>query len=200
MTAHASTPMAADAGAPPDPVSRHLQGRAWKFGGLLDVDFEICPFHLVREWQRTADGTYRYAELGRFAMTQLDPTFPDRVEHGDLLLGEENMGFGHDHDHACASLRGAGIAAVLCESSAPYFLRNSFDHGLPVIEVPGLFADTAQHDVLAVDLAAGTVQNRTTGALHRFEPLPDFLLEMVTAGGLYPYLRERHAAGEVGRG
>ena len=187
-----------DGEALPDPVGRRLQGRAWKFGGLLDVDFEICPFRLVREWQRTADGNYRYAELGRFAMTALDPTFPDRVAPGDLLLGEENMGFGHDHDHACASLRGAGIAAVLCDSAAPYFLRNSFDHGLPVLEVPGLFADTAPHDVLAVDLAAGSVENCTTGARHRFEPLPEFLLNIVTAGGLYPYLRARHAAAAIG--
>jgi 3-isopropylmalate/(R)-2-methylmalate dehydratase small subunit len=197
MNVHLSHPAEADTRLP-DPVSRNLRGRAWKFSGLLDVDFEICPFRLVREWQRTADGNYRYAELGRFAMTTLDPDFPDKVAPGDLLLGQQNVGFGHDHDHACASLRGVGIAGVLCESAAPYFLRNSFDHGLPVIEVPGIFDATAELDVLAVDLPAGRVENHTTGDSHLFEPLPDFLLDVVTAGGLYPYLRARHGRNSAG--
>jgi 3-isopropylmalate dehydratase small subunit len=175
-------------------VTAHLlQGRAWRFPGLLDVDWEICPFNLVREWQRTESGGYRYAELGRFCMTTLDPDFPDKVRPGDFIVAQENMGFGHDHDHACASIRGAGVGAVLCVSAAPYFLRNSFDHGLPVLEIPDVFDRVAQHDRLAVDLAAGRIENLTQGTTLRFEPVPAFLREILAAGGLYPYLRRRRS-------
>lgn len=175
-----------------------LHGRAWRFPGLLDVDWEICPFHLVREWQRAGPGIYRYAELGRYCMTTLDPEFPDKVRPGDFILAEENMGFGHDHDHACASIKGAGVGAVLCASAAPYFLRNSFDHGLPVLEVPGMFDQVGQHDELTVDLAAGRVDDLTRGTSFAFAPVPEFLREILAAGGLYPYLRARQASEPAG--
>lgn len=176
-------------------TSAPLHGRVWKFPGLLDVDFEICPFRLVREWQRTEDGTYRYAELGRYCMTTLDPDFPDKVSPGDFIVAQENMGFGHDHDHACAGIKGAGVSAVLCESSAPYFLRNSFDHGLPVIEIDGIFDAVNQNDVLTVDLAQGRLVNTTQSSSLTFEPVPDFLCEIVDAGGLYPYRRAQRQDG-----
>lgn len=175
-----------------------LKGRAWRFPGLLDVDWEICPFNLVREWQRAGPGIYRYAELGRYCMTTVDPEFPDKVRPGDFIVAEENMGFGHDHDHACASIKGAGVGAVLCASAAPYFLRNSFDHGLPVLEIPDVFDRIAQHDSLEVDLAAGRVHNLTQATTLTFEPVPGFLREILAAGGLYPYLRGRQAAEPTG--
>lgn len=170
-----------------------LEGNAWKFPGLLDVDWEICPFNLVREWQRAGPGIYRYAELGRYCMTAVDPEFPDKVRPGDFIVAQQNMGFGHDHDHACASIKGAGVGAVLCESSAPYFLRNSFDHGLPVLEIPGVFDRVEQADRLRVDLTTGRLDNLTQGTALEFEPVPQFLREILAAGGRYPYLRALQA-------
>jgi 3-isopropylmalate dehydratase small subunit len=175
-----------------------LEGRAWRFPGLLDVDWEICPFNLVREWQRVGTGSYRYEELGRYCMTAVDPQFPDKVRPGDFIIAEENMGFGHDHDHACASIKGAGVGAVLCASAAPYFLRNSFDHGLPVLEIPGVFTRVAQYDKLVVDLAGGRVHNLSQATTFTFEPVPKFLREILAAGGRYPYLRAQQARASAG--
>ena len=98
------------------------------------------------------------------------------------------MGHGHDHDHGCLALLGAGVGGVICESAAPYFLRNSIEHGLPVVELPGVFAAVAQGDALEVDLAAGTFRNLRSGAQLSFAPAPDFILEIVAAGGIYPLL------------
>jgi 3-isopropylmalate dehydratase small subunit len=47
-------------------------------------------------------------------MTKVDPDFPKKVHPGDLIIAEY-MGFGHDHDHACLSILGAGVVAVICE-------------------------------------------------------------------------------------
>ncbi len=160
-----------------------LRGNAWVFPGLLDIDFEICSYNLVRDLR--ADTA---AALGAYCMVNVDPEFPQKVKKGDFIVAGENMGYGHDHDHGCLALLGAGVGGVICESAAPYFLRNSIEHGLPVVELPGVFAAVAQGDALEVDLAAGTFRNLRSGAQLSFAPAPDFILEIVAAGGIYPLL------------
>jgi 3-isopropylmalate dehydratase small subunit len=109
------------------------------------------------------------------------------------------MGYGHDHDHGCLSILGAGVGAVLCESAAPYFLRNSIEHGLPVVELPGIVAATLQGDALEVDLTAGSVHNVRSGAELTFAPPPDFIMEMILAGGVYPLMKRMAAEGRLRR-
>ena len=48
-----------------------------------------------------------------------------------------------------------------------------------------------------MDLKAGTVKNLTSGKTMKFSPYPDFLLEIIEAGGLYPLLRKLLPKGEV---
>jgi 3-isopropylmalate/(R)-2-methylmalate dehydratase small subunit len=165
-------------------VDLQLSGQAWCFGGLLDVDWEICP-RGVKEILRERGGPITDEDYGKYCMNVVDPTFAERVQKGDFLVGQEGFGYGHDHDHACRSVKGAGVGAVLCNSSTPYFLRNSFNHGLLVIEIPGIFAATSTGDDLSVDLETGTVTNKSTGWSTSFPVIPDFLLEVIEAGDVY---------------
>jgi 3-isopropylmalate/(R)-2-methylmalate dehydratase small subunit len=166
-----------------------LRGRTWRFEGLLDVDWEICPLKYDSEF-RTVRLTYeeRLKALGRYCLTVLDKDFPDKVHPGDFVVGGEGTGYGHDHDHACLSLIGAGVGAILCESTNNNFKRNSIHHGLPVIEVKGIMSETKTGDELEVALVKGTVRNLTTGKILTFSPYPSFILEMLEEGGLYPQL------------
>ena len=178
-------------------MSRVINGKAWVFDGLLDVDWEICSFDTflsLREKGQPVD----YEGLGKYCMVNLDPDFPTKVQPGDFIVAGENMGYGHDHDHACKSIKGSGVGAVLCESTNSYFLRNSLDHGLPVIEVPGIKNSVGQGERLELDLERGTVKSLDSDTLLEFNPYPEFLLEMLDKGGLYPLLEERVKAGELG--
>ena len=169
-----------------------LRGRTWKFTGVLDVDWEICSYLLVRQLQEK--GPVTEDDLAPHCLVNVDPDFPKKVKRGDFVVAGPNMGYGHDHDHASMALKGVGVAAVLCESSAPYFLRNSIDHGLPVIEIPGVMDLVDQGDELSIDLRAGRIDNLTkkTESL-AFSPLPGFLLEVLEAGGIYPLLKLRYS-------
>jgi 3-isopropylmalate dehydratase small subunit len=161
---------------------------------MLDIDYEICSYNLCRDLRAdTAEA------LGKYCMVNVDPEFPNKVRKGDFIVAEENMGYGHDHDHGCLSIIGAGVAAVLCESAAPYFLRNSIEHGLAVVELPGIIAATAQGDALEVDLTAGRVRNARSGAELTFAPPPDFIMEMIVAGGIYPLMTRMAAEGRLPR-
>ena len=168
-----------------------LLGKAWVYPGLLDVDWELCSWSLVRDLRRQGV-EITYDTVGKYCLAEVDPTFAERVAPGDFLVGEENMGYGHDHDHACISIRGAGVGAVLCDSSAPYFLRNCIDHGLPVVEAPGVSAQVRTGDPLVVDLVAGEITNTRSGTTLEFRPYPPFLLERLEEGGLYPWLLRRY--------
>lgn len=173
-----------------------LRGHAWVFGDILDVDWEICPFETRRTL--TAKGLHETPEtLGPYCMTVVDPDFPKKVKQGDFIVAGENMGYGHDHDHACMSIKGAGVAAVLCNSTNGNFFRNSVEHGLPIIEYPGIRAATQQGDDLEVDLAKGRIRNLTKKEEFQFTPYPPLLLEIIEAGGLYPRLKQQIARGKI---
>ena len=107
------------------------------------------------------------------------------------------MGYGHDHERASIAIKGAGVAAVICESTNGNFMRNSAWLGLPVVECPGVQKKVKQGDELELDLAAGTIKNLTTGAALSFDSYPDFLLDMIESGGLYPQLKKQVEAGKI---
>ncbi|MFC1988867.1 3-isopropylmalate dehydratase [Chloroflexota bacterium] len=178
------------------PSIEKLRGRVWTFGDFMDVDWEIFPTKVSFQWRES--GTPITNELlGKYCMTKVDPDFPNKVKKGDFIVAGQNFGCGHDHYHACGAIRGAGISAVICESSNTNFIRNSIHNALPVIVCKGIKEKTKEGDELEVDLLAGTIVNLTTGEKLQFIPLPDFLIEIIEAEGLYPYLRKQISEGKA---
>ena len=170
-----------------------LKGKAWVFGDILDVDFDICPI----EATKSEDRPKKEEDWGKYCMINLDPDFPKKVQKGDFIIAGLNFGYGHDHESAPLSIKACGVSAVICESTNRNFLRNSVHIGVPVIELPGIKSQVSQGDELEVNLKTGTIKNLTTRETVKFDPYPDFLIEIIEAGGLYPLLREKLAKGDV---
>jgi 3-isopropylmalate/(R)-2-methylmalate dehydratase small subunit len=80
------------------------------------------------------------------------------------------------------------VGCVLAESFARIFYRNCINIGLPALECPGIHAVVEKGHTLEVDVTGGAVRNHVTGASLRFNPLPPFMVEVLNAGGLAPYL------------
>jgi 3-isopropylmalate/(R)-2-methylmalate dehydratase small subunit len=169
-----------------------LTGNAWVFGDILDIDFDICPIEATRGHRPRSEEEY-----GKLCMTNVDPEFPQKVGRGDFIIAGKNMGYGHDHESGPLAIKGCGIAAVICESTNRNFFRNSIHLGLPVVECEASKGRIKQGDRLQVDLAGGKITNLTTDEVLRFQPYPEFLLEIIDAGGLYPLIRQRLAEGDV---
>lgn len=172
---------------------KNLKGKAWVFGDILDVDFDIYPIELTKGAGRPKEEK----EYGKYCMVNLDPEFPNKVKEGDFIIAGLNFGYGHDHETAPLSIKGCGVSAVICESTNRNFLRNAIHIGLPVIELPGIKSKVSQGDELEANLKEGTIRNLTTGETMSFAPYPDFLAEIIEAGGLYPLLRVLLPKGEV---
>jgi 3-isopropylmalate/(R)-2-methylmalate dehydratase small subunit len=162
-----------------------LRGHAWTFGRDIDTDL-IIPARYLN--MKTA------AELAQHVMEDADPTFAGKVKPGDIVVAKENFGSGSSREHAPIALKGAGVSVVIAKSFARIFYRNAFNTGLPILVAPAAVDGVKEGDDLTVDLATGEIKDLTTGATYQAEPLPPFMRELVEAGGLLPYMKQRAAA------
>ena len=165
-----------------------VRGQVWKYGVHVDTDAIIPARYLMFS---TAEA------LAPHCMEDLDATFAASVRPGDVIVAGENFGCGSSREHAALALKGAGIGCVVARSFARIFYRNAINAGLPILECPRAVDEAASGHKLAIELEAGRVRNLTTGQVYEAEPYPPFMMEIIQAGGLVPYTRQRL---EEGRG
>lgn len=157
-----------------------LKGRAWKFGDSISTD-HIAPgryFHL-----RT-----NLPELAKHVLEDANPDFASQMAPGDFVVAGRNFGLGSSREHAPRIIRIAGVSAVLAQSFARIFFRNSINVGLPVLEI-----DTSgieQGDELEIDLGSGAVRNLTRDETLTFAPLPPVMVKILDDGGLVEHFKK----------
>jgi 3-isopropylmalate/(R)-2-methylmalate dehydratase small subunit len=161
----------------------HLEGRARVVGDDVNTDYIITS---ARK-RETIDA----AQLSRYLLETLDPTFAASVEPGDLLVAGRNFGCGSAMEVAVTVPFAAGIRAVLARSFARTYYRNAINNGLVPVECDT--GDIHEGDRLVVDLGAEpAVRNLTRGTSIVASPLPEHMLRILEAGGLVPYIRAHH--------
>ena len=157
-----------------------LKGKVWKFGDDISTDL-IAPgrlFHLRSN----------LPELAKHVLEDADPTFAQKVQKGDFVVGGNNFGLGSSREHAPAIIKLAGVSAVLAKSFARIFYRNAINVGLPV-----LICDTDkidQSDELEVDLEKGTIVDLTKNITLNFSPLPKVMIKILNDGGLVEHIKK----------
>lgn len=158
-------------------------GRAHVYGDNVDTDVIIPARYLT---------TTDEATLAEHALEDLDPEFVSRVRPGDVLLAGANFGCGSSREHAPIALKGTGVAGIVAGSFARIFFRNAINTGLPIAECPEAVAEAEPGDDVELDLERGIVRNVTKGKEYAAEPLPEFVMEIVRAGGLVPWVAARY--------
>jgi len=123
------------------------------------------------------------AELAKHCMEGLDKDFVKKVKARDVIVAGEDFGCGSSREHAVWSIRGAGVQTVIAKSFARIFYRNAINGGYYVIELPEATEKFKDGDQLEIDYKAGLIKNKTTGTDIKFNPLPDFALEIIDDGG-----------------
>ncbi len=162
-----------------------MRGKVHKFGAHMDTDQIIPVKYLV-----TTDPK----ELGQHCMENSDqPDFAERVEQGDVIVGDVNFGCGSSREHAPISITGSGVSCVIAKSFARIFFRNAINLGLPVLECPEAVDAIAAGDELDVDLSTGVIRDLTTEEVYQAKPYEPFMMEIVEAGGLIEYTKRRLA-------
>ena len=163
-----------------------LTGSVWKYGDNVDTD-AIIPARFL-----TVSSPEK---LSQHCMEGIDPAFVGAVRPGDLVVAGENFGCGSSREHAPLALQAAGVSCVIARSFARIFYRNAINIGLPIVECKEAVNHSETGHRLEVDLESGTVRNLTTGNDYRAKPYPPFMMELLSAGGLVAYTRQRISSG-----
>lgn len=161
------------------PDSLVFEGNCWKFGHNVPTD-EITPTHVV--WKS-------FAEMAKHVLESLNPEFPRNVQNGDIIVAGRNFGCSSGRAIAAKAIKATGVGAVVADRFARTFYRNGHEVGLPILEVPGFHKLVETGDRIRVDIPNGSVTNLTSGKSLKTSPPPEFLLEMLQAGGLIAFLK-----------
>jgi len=156
----------------------------WRLGADVDTD-------------ALAPGAYMKHGLDVIAKHCLEAVrsdFAPGVREGDVIVAGANFGIGSSREQAAGVLRHLGLAAVIAPSYSGLYFRNAFNLGLLLLTCPQ--ADQIEADeCIAVRFDGDRpVVMRASGQRLDCAPIPDFLMDMVDAGGLLPLLRRRKPA------
>ena len=162
------------------------RGRVWKYGDHVDTDVIIPARYL---------STSEPAELAKHCMEDIDDSFRNQVQAGDIMVAGRNFGCGSSREHAPAAIQACGISCVIAHSFARIFFRNAINIGLPLLEVGDMVEELRQGDKLKLHLDEGRIENLTTGVVIEAASLPAFVAEIAQAGGLIAYVREQAGRG-----
>jgi len=151
----------------------------WKVGDNINTDL-ILPnraFYLTPEEQ-----------VG-YVFSANRPGWAETVQKGDILIGGKNFGMGSSRP-AARSLRNLGLACLVAPYINGLFFRNAVNFAFPAIECAGVDEAFDEGDVADVDVLAARVRNVTQGTELVAKPLPESLLAIICAGGIYPLLEK----------
>lgn len=157
-------------------------GKVLKYGDNVDTDVIIPARYL---------NSFDAKELASHAMVDIDPTFVERVEVGDIMVAGKNFGCGSSREHAPLALKTAGVSCVIAKSFARIFYRNSINIGFPIMECPEAVAGINQGDEVTVDFTTGLITNITKGETYQSQPFPEFLQKMIELDGLVNYVNSK---------
>ena len=156
-----------------------ITGKVWNFGNNIDTDLIIAARYL-----NSSDP----AHLAKYVMEDADPDFPSKVQPGDIIVAGENFGCGSSREHAPIALKAAGVAAVIAPTFARIFYRNAFNMGLPIFELKDA-NEIIEGQEISIDLNKGTIENNTTNKTYKFIPIPEFMQELISTGGLINFAK-----------
>ena len=156
-----------------------------KYGDHVDTDVIIPARYL---------NTTDHAELASHCMEDLDLDFKKKSETSKIIVAGRNFGCGSSREHAPIAIKASGIALVIADSFARIFYRNAIDIGMPIIECPAASAAVRNGDELIVDMDSGVITDVTTGETFTAAPLPPFIQEIVSCGGIANYVRKKMEA------
>lgn len=160
-------------------ANNHIEGKVWKFGKNIDTDLIIAARYL-----NTTDGKILASHL----MEDTRSGFASNVSKGDIIVADENFGCGSSREHAPIAIKNAGISAVIAPYFARIFYRNAFNMGLLALELEEV-DKIKEGDILSIDVAGGTIINKSTNETYHFKPIPEFMLKLLEAGGLMEYAK-----------
>jgi len=158
-----------------------VKGTVFKYGDNIDTDVIIPARYL-----NTSDPK----ELAKHCMEDIEPAFVEKVKPGDIIVANKNFGCGSSREHAPIAIKACGVSCVIASTFARIFYRNAINIGIPTLECEEASKNIEQGDELEVDFRTGIIHNLTKNQTYKVQPFPEFMQEIIKAGGLINYIKK----------
>ena len=159
-------------------------GRLWLFEETINTDVLAPGFYMKSPID----------ELSKHCLKAIRPEFASNVRKGDVILAGENMGVGSSREQAAEVLKFLGVSCIIAKSFAGIFYRNAINLGLPVFTLPSepsLPKKFVDGSFVNFDFDSTTLNLEQPSLQVKLDPLPKFLRELITDGGLVSHLEKR---------
>ena len=173
-----------------------------KVGDNISTD-DICP-----AGNKVLPYRSNIPKISEFTYYRVDPTFFERASQlrdeqgGHIIIGGENYGQGSSREHAALAPRYLGLCAVIAKSFARIHWQNLINFGIvpltfatpedyDAINVGDLIDIQELHQQLGQSTLTGTLKN-THKTLHFCQDLSERQIELIKAGGIINWLRDKH--------
>ncbi|KAL6348774.1 hypothetical protein AAG906_033430 [Vitis piasezkii] len=174
--------------------STSFHGLCYVVHDNIDTD-QIIPAEYLTLVPSNPD---EYQKLGSYAFIGLPSSYETRfIEAGELktkytiVIAGQNFGCGSSREHAPVALGAAGARAVVAESYARIFFRNSVSTGevYPLETEVRICEECRTGDVVTIELGESKLINHTTGKEYKLNPVGD-VGPVIEAGGIFAYARK----------
>lgn len=180
-------------------MEKVIKGKAFVLGNNIDTDQIIPAEHLVYSLSDPEESK----KYGHFSLSGVPPQKSGLPNGGipfikgenylseyNIIIGGSNFGCGSSREHAPFALNIAGVKAVIAESYARIFYRNSVDGGflLPYETPEKIYEEIKTGDELELDLINNSLKDITSGKIFKLRPLGD-ILPIIEAGDIFKYAR-----------
>ncbi len=162
----------------------NINGKIWLFGDDINTDLmypQVCY-------------TLNEDEKPFYAMSANRPEWSRMVNRGDIIVAGRNFGTGSSRP-AADNIKNLGISCVIAESINGLFLRNSVNSGFLALQAPGITNMVIEGDIIYIDLKNNEIINKSNNKKINFNPLPQFLMDIIDNGGIINILKNKKLLG-----
>ncbi len=157
-----------------------IEAKVVKYGDDISTDL-IYP------------GRYTYLlmseeEMAEHALEDLDADFGKKDMSEYVIVAGKNWGCGSAREQAVKCVRAKGVKAVIAESIARIYYRNSINEGLLPIVCPEAVKAVVNGDTIQIDIDAGLI--KTAKGDFSFPKFPEFVRGILDNGGLIAQVKK----------
>jgi len=157
-----------------------LNGKAWVFGDEINSDV-MAPGIYFKE---------SMSIMASHCLEAINPDFAKNVQIGDIVVAGRNFGVGSAREQAAMAFSELKVGAILAKSYARIFYRNALNLGVPALTFEKS-DEIKPGDHIEINPIYGSVINKTQKKEYKIDPIPAHLMEMISLGGLMPYLKKQ---------
>ena len=152
-----------------------------KLGDDVSTD-EIYPGRFMATMLPDETPQFAFADYPKFNARLRNGEIPP----GSIVIAGSNFGCGSSREQAASTLKGHDLV-VVARSYGRIFLQNAVNLGLQILVCSELVADEGDE----LEITGDGILNKTTQERFALQPLPAAKRNIIAAGGLIPYTRER---------